>query len=435
MHEHWNLNACRRSRFDDRRGVVLPLFAFLIPAFLLMCALVINTTYLRLARTEMKIANDAAAHAAGRAMSLYQTTDDAIRVGKQVASYNTVVGSPYSVTDQQFVFGFSTRAGNGYGRYQFNGRSKASVDNGSQQANSVAIDGASNVEVLVRAFPAFSHVNLLSRSIATQVDRDISIVLDRSGSMLWFKDQSQWNSVFRDLYVRGRITYNDYYYAYYGFSNADHGNFDSYFSSRTWNALSADKNRSTNYRQVYDFCDDLKNVTSRAPTHSRWYYLDQGVGAFFDVLDGTDQEEYVSMASFASNSRLDHSLTLNYSPIRNTVRGIYPDGSTAIGLGIQQAIPSIMTDSLARPFAAKTIVILTDGVNNVNPSPESVVNQMVQQYNITVHTVTFTTGADQTAMRTVANAGSGKHYHANDGSELVPIFREIANNLPTILTQ
>jgi hypothetical protein len=49
--------------------------------------------------------------------------------------------------------------------------------------------------------------------------------------------------------------------------------------------------------------------------------------------------------------------------------------------------------------------------------------------------VTFGEGADQNLMQDVAEIGGGKHYHAATGAELVAIFEEIANNLPTILTK
>jgi hypothetical protein len=38
-------------------------------------------------------------------------------------------------------------------------------------------------------------------------------------------------------------------------------------------------------------------------------------------------------------------------------------------------------------------------------------------------------------MQDVAETGGGKHYHAATGEELVSIFQEIANNLPTILVE
>jgi hypothetical protein len=38
-------------------------------------------------------------------------------------------------------------------------------------------------------------------------------------------------------------------------------------------------------------------------------------------------------------------------------------------------------------------------------------------------------------MQQVASIGGGKHYHAATGDQLIAIFEEIANNLPTILTK
>ena len=54
---------------------------------------------------------------------------------------------------------------------------------------------------------------------------------------------------------------------------------------------------------------------------------------------------------------------------------------------------------------------------------------------VTIHAVTFTEGAVQQPMKNVAREGDGQHFHANDGIRLVEIFEEIANNLPTILTE
>lgn len=440
-HKQTEPNLVIRSYFrrpdarQNRRGAVMPLFAFLMPVFMVVCGLAINVSYLRLARTELKIASDATAHAAGRAMSLHQSTDDAIATAIEVAPMNTVLGQPFNIDSSWVKFGYSSRSGNGYGRYAFDQRSKNSIDNGNAQANSVAIDGELGIDVVVRAFPQFNNVGVATLSISTQVDRDIALVLDRSGSMLWFKDQSQWSSVFYDLYRRGRISYNQYYYAYYGYSNATYSNFDSWISSTTYSRLQSDRNRNTDYNEVWQYCQSLKTDNSRAPIFSRWYFLTLGVNAFFNVLDTTDQEEYVSTVMFATDAELETELALDYAPIRNLVNVTYPNGATAIGRGIQEGIPSIMTAAMARPFAAKTIVILTDGINNQNPDPESVVAQMVQQYNITVHTVTFTAGTDQDSMASLAQAGGGRHYHADEGEDLVSIFEEIANNLPTILTE
>ena len=101
---------------------------------------------------------------------------------------------------------------------------------------------------------------------------------------------------------------------------------------------------------------------------------------------------------------------------------------------MQEGIQGLI-DARARPFAAKTMVVMTDGVQNQTPWAEDIAEALVANNLLTIHTVTFGTGANQQDMREVAAIGGGKHYHAATGADLVRIFEEIANNLPTILTE
>jgi hypothetical protein len=38
-------------------------------------------------------------------------------------------------------------------------------------------------------------------------------------------------------------------------------------------------------------------------------------------------------------------------------------------------------------------------------------------------------------MQTVASDGNGQHWHADDRASLIEVFRQIANNVPTLLTE
>jgi Mg-chelatase subunit ChlD len=174
---------------------------------------------------------------------------------------------------------------------------------------------------------------------------------------------------------------------------------------------------------------------SGAARHSRWFFLDMGVTAFLDVLEITDQDELVSLVTFNNTARVDHALVDTYNEVRSTVSDIEPYGGTAIGDGMLDGLPPIVDGEAARPFAAKTIVVLTDGENNAGEDPGDAVEDIIGEHAVTIHTVTFSKGADQQAMKDVAEAGFGRHYHADDGNELIEIFEEIANNLPTILTE
>ena len=159
------------------------------------------------------------------------------------------------------------------------------------------------------------------------------------------------------------------------------------------------------------------------------------------------------MVTFSSQAELEYDLQrstdddglepfipLNYPNIRRELIDIDPRGGTAIGDGLIQGLEPLFPDSddatsIARPFAAKTIVVLTDGSNTSGTEPSEAVEQILGKENVTIHTVTFTSGADRVAMEAIATAGGGRNFHDNDGSNLVPIFQEIANTLPTILTE
>ena len=82
--------------------------------------------------------------------------------------------------------------------------------------------------------------------------------------------------------------------------------------------------------------------------------------------------------------------------------------------------------------------MLTDGDNTVGDDPVGVARDELANEDVIVHTITFTPGVSQAgrnAMGAVAEFGRGTHYHTDSGAALATIFEEIANNLPTIITQ
>ena len=109
------------------------------------------------------------------------------------------------------------------------------------------------------------------------------------------------------------------------------------------------------------------------------------------------------------------------------------NGATNIEAGIQKGIEAL-TRPEARPLAEKTMVVLTDGVFNRGRHPRFIAATAASQ-DIIIHTVTFSAGADQTAMQQVAAAAGGKHFHAPDAEALERIFREIASTLPVVMTK
>ena len=518
-----------------RTGAIMPLFALLLPLLLIFAGFAINLAYMQLVSTELKVATDSAAHAGGRAMSLLQNDDPeasiqlAVNQAKLTAQANLVGGRALSVgtgddSEVSLKFGRSIRANNGTGLYEFTEIDLAQITSGSERPSSIGVTGNVSLPTIFRMLsfnPSLSTLgngnvgtgssgsaggdlivaglntfNPVRKSIATQVDRDIALVLDRSGSMRSYRDQALLNSTLEDIYnspdeiaepgyyeyyfwewsggwqARGyhrwedresnwvvfnipnywryipevttteqRITFSEYQDAIKGVNSREYTNNVIYQLERWLNenhTLGSSYSSSENSKltsEMAKYAHDWEYETHRAPRFSRWYFLALGVDAFFDVLDVTDQQELVSLVTFNSNASLQFELQENYDGIRSQVDGIRPSGGTAIGRGITTGFPSIVSGPAARAFAAKTIVVLTDGENTTGQDPVEAVKDVLEQHLVTVHTVTFSVGADQDAMAAVAAEGQGRPYHADDGSALVQIFEEIANNLPTILTQ
>ncbi len=400
----------------NRTGAIAPLFALLVPVVILVCGIAVNIAWMQLNKTELRVATDSAARAAGRAFSEFQNVDTAIAYAVTTAEMNEVGGKALELREEdqydEIQFGTTTRESNGFGRFTFTKVSTQAVRSGGQGATAVRVVGkrdstsvGGTIQMLFAGYGPFTEFEPIVAATSTQVDRDIALVLDRSGSM-----------------AEAVIDYGNYYSWYWGWTDPDMQ--QEYYE---WD-------------EDYDDWQDARGY-SEAPRHSRWEALEAAVQAFLIVLEDTDQDELVSLTTFSSGNRwgrpaatLDQTLTVDYDLIRDEMDGKRVWGGTAIGSGMSKANPSLF-GSLGRPYAAKTIIVLTDGNHNSGSDPETVAESLVNSYNVIIHTITFSEFANQSKMRDVARIGGGKHYHAETEAELVAVFQEIANNLPTIITE
>lgn len=428
-----------------RKGAVIPLFAVLLPVLLILSGFAVNLAYMQLIRTELRVATDASARAGGVAFSELQDVDEALSYAQSTAALNTVNGDPLlvDITDNtgDIDFGVSTRA-NYDSRYQFQVRNTAMVRSQSALASAIRVRGRRDTGSLSgpvdlffgTMFPAFEPV---ASTVATQLDRDIALILDRSGSMAFHEDWTgdasggSWSQLFD--WVDDML---DYYRDNGG--NWQWVQWGSWWWQGGWQFVWTDPDMQAAYNSMLAYKNQLTNYYHHggdAPSPSRWDALDTAVNAFLNVLDATDQDEMVSLGSFNSSGTLNFQLQSNYTNIRNWVANTRPGGGTAIHDGLSQSFSSLYT-ALGRPYAAKTIVVLTDGQNNAGGQVIlDEVDSILASHNVVIHTVTFSPGADTTTMAEVASRGGGKHFHANETSELVAIFEEIANNLPTLITE
>lgn len=473
----------RNSNQSNRDGIIAPLFAFILPVLLIFSAFAINLAYMQLTTTQLKIASDAASHAGGRALSFHQDTDRAIEAMDRYARLNPVVGNTIVVPqdDDHMQFGQAILTN---GSYEFIQHPKAVVDANDSAVivNSVRVFAEVDTPMAFRFQNSNTNFNPTRSSITHQKDRDIAMVIDRSGSMLEFTDFPILDAVIRNLRQNNRISSSEY-----NLTNINSGSrvYQQYYTNNTLNQMDQliellDANqhplalrarRSLEYAlsiqtlmkspkfqvnlDTNQFASNFEIQTGRdwfarfqngmveaAPEHSRWQALSEAMNQFFDVLEKTDQEEQVALVVFSSQSTAESTLSSDYDLLREIVAEIVPIGGTQIGEGLRSGLKEVVNyensgePANSRKFAEKMIVVMTDGAQNAGGlSPVPVARNFKQQNpEAIIHTVTFGEGAVQSMMQDVAREGGGNHYHANDSSELAAEFREIANIPPTIFT-
>jgi hypothetical protein len=180
-------------------------------------------------------------------------------------------------------------------------------------------------------------------------------------------------------------------------------------------------------------------------SQSRWGALSVAVQRFVDALETTPQIEHVGLVSYASNytacSYTNYNSTINcplsedHAAVTAAMANISSkkfNGMTDIGAGITKGIQVLTDEDLARPFAAKTMVLMSDGAYTAGTQP-SLVAPLAAAEDIIIHTISFGE-ANPTEMQAIADATGGNHYIAPDAATLQAIFEEIALTLPVVFT-
>ena len=109
-------------------------------------------------------------------------------------------------------------------------------------------------------------------------------------------------------------------------------------------------------------------------------------------------------------------------------------GNTKSAAGLRDGIATLTEQGGSRPNATHNLILLTDGIMTQGDDPVALAALALSQ-NIKVHTITFSSQADQVLMQQVATAGGGSYYHAPDAATLHAIFQQLAETLPAMLVQ
>ncbi len=370
----------KQSRSRSRNGGIIPLVAVLLPVTVAIAAFAINLAYFELNRTEMYIAADVVARAAGREFALTGKEAAAIDAGQRAAAQNTVAGKIVEVDAKNFVFGEASRK-DAKSRYEFSkGGSNPNAVEVTIQRSEKSSGGSLTALLPVASFGEAFATSRSSR--ANQVEADISLIIDRSGSMAYAADEKA---------------------VYPPFPKS---------ASKSW------------------------NFGQEAPNPSRWRDAVKSVDVFLEELNKTPMKEMVALTTYASDAGIDQVLTEDYGNISKALdkyTQTFNSGATNIAGGLTNG-SVVLSGVGARAFSSKVIVLLTDGIDTTKSDVLKAAKDAADK-KIMIFTVTFSDEADKVTMQKIAETGMGKHFHAIDAKDLEDIFRAIAREIPVLITK
>ncbi len=379
---------------DPRKGAATFVFLILLTVVVVLGAFASDFAYMKLAKTDLRIAVDACARAASAEYGDSNDLDAAIAAAVDMAGRYRVGREAFSLQESEIVSG--SIAAQSDGSYAF-------VPGGTP-INAFRIEtGYTDDSVLGTMNSMFASVHnvedfqIVSRSTVAEIDLDIVLVLDRSGSMSFDMSGSEW----------------------------------SYPNGNSWE---------TNYFLPPD------------PNGSRWSALESALNVFVDVLAAKSKKESVAVASYSTNysiwskqfqqyftsveASLDQPLTDKYDLIRNCFEGIGDSaivGGTSISAGMDLGT-QVLLNSPNNNHAYKVMIVLTDGQWNAGRNPVEAAADAANA-GIKIYSVAFSNNADIATMQAVADVGGGTLYHAVTQAELESAFQQIANSLEIVFIE
>lgn len=175
------------KRHLDRQGAMLPLIAVAIVILFVAAVFAIDVARIHVVRSELRTATDAAARAAVESLGRTESEADAIQAALEIARLNPVAGEPLELDPAKIVFG--SAAANTDGSFTFSAGNAGDVSPDSI-ANSVRVLGertrtspSGDVRMFFGGLFGVENFETVQSATATRLDRDIALVLDKSGSM------------------------------------------------------------------------------------------------------------------------------------------------------------------------------------------------------------------------------------------------------------
>lgn len=177
------------------------------------------------------------------------------------------------------------------------------------------------------------------------------------------------------------------------------------------------------------------------------------VQTMVNVITALESLDHISLEIFATDSRHQVSLTDDLQAVPNRLyqmqSGHY-NRCTCIGCGLGQAIAELQSDG-ARPNAHKVILLMSDGVANVDENGSYGESQSARDYatnkaedaadeGFRIYTISVGYSVDRELMQEIASLGHGQEFYAAGNPEeyteqLETIFRALGGKRPVALIE
>ena len=283
-------------------------------------------------------AADAAARAGAQTLSTAQDEKEAVKKAIEIAAENVVAGESFKLAAEDVEIGKSVVQTDGSWDFVPGGQPYSAIR---VNAERTAASAAGPVRLLVGGILGRQTYEPRHVATASQVDQDVVLVIDRSGSMAW--DLSGRDG----SYPRGGAECNDPH-----------------------------------------------------ATLSRWAAARAAVDEFLISIGETRPQEQVAIVSFSTDisrcgmnvkaATIDSDLSLDYSKAKGAMTRLSSKpipGGTNISAGIDLGVKAFKGTN-ARSFAQKTMIVMTDGQWNAGRRPVDAARDAAAE-GITVHTITF----------------------------------------------
>ena len=449
---------------SKRNGATIVLILICMVVLFIFVAFAIDIGRIQLAQLKLQTASDLSARASAEAMargvgdtSNLASFEAAIRdEADMLMQKNSLFGKPITFdSNAQISFGISipddTHPGNGKGKGKKKFKFNKGANNGQLEIGSNAIRVLPDLNQFPMMFGTFhklGSVNLHALASARVDDRDIVLVVDRSTSMLMHDaglvDQADYpTNLFNleeSLYTVGDLYHPSTANGYATASSHTEFEVDSVTGKLRLSKLQAIKLAILKFREVID--ETTGNEQLGFISYSQSADLPTEAQAPVGAVDITAGLGSAVFSQMVGDGITDRDATEKYACDLEDRANNYDNfdynylamrwyGNTNIVDGIERGT-EILFSTKRRLTARPVLIVMTDGMHNTtlagNASSPLVAAQNAASAHpeIQIYTITFGSGANQTAMQEVANAGNGKHYHASDVNQLIDVFKELA---------